>query len=151
MIKFRQCLWSFHSLLLPYLLTKREGQDIPTYFSSSFVKHDHLLWENCCYLKLQGQRKNLHQKLTKKDWNGMEFWLNNILQALLHYAGITEVMLNPHNDMNFVHYHNFLCKEHKVLDIQSTSVLRLQGYEGILTMSLGPLRTATLAYCTTYT
>jgi hypothetical protein len=51
----------------------------------------------------------------------MEFWLNNM------YAGITEALLNPHNDLNFVHYLNFLYKEHNVLEIRSTSVFSLQG------------------------
>jgi len=38
----------------------------------------------------------------------MEFWLNDIFHVLLQYAGIAEVMLNAHNDLNFVHYPNCL-------------------------------------------
>jgi hypothetical protein len=38
----------------------------------------------------------------------MEFWLNDIFHIQLQYAGIIEVMLNTHNDLNFVHYTDFL-------------------------------------------
>jgi hypothetical protein len=62
----------------------------------------------------------------------MEFWLNDIFHILLQYAGITEVMLNAHNDLNFVHYPNCLYKQHNIFEIQSTSGFMLQGYERIL-------------------
>jgi hypothetical protein len=34
----------------------------------------------------------------------MEFWLNNIFHVLLQYAGIKQVMLNTHTDLNFVQF-----------------------------------------------
>lgn len=47
----------------------------------------------------------------------MEFSLNNIFHVLLQQAHITEVMFNTHNDLNFVHYPNFLYKQHNILEI----------------------------------
>jgi len=81
----------------------------------------------------------------------MEFWLNDTFHILLQYAGITEVMLNTHNDLNFVHYPNFLYKQHNILEIQYTSDCGLQRYEGILTVSSGALGIAILISCSTYT
>ena len=77
----------------------------------------------------------------------MEFWLKDIFHVLLQYAGITEFMLNTHNDLNFVHYPNCLYQQHNISEIQSTSVSRLQGYEGILTVSSGALGRAILISC----
>ena len=74
-----------------------------------------------------------------------------IFSTLLQYAGITEVMLNTHNDLKFVHYPIFLNKQHNILEIQSASDCRLQGYEGILTVSSEALGRDILTSCSTYT
>jgi hypothetical protein len=47
----------------------------------------------------------------------MQFLFNSIFHVLLQQAGITEVMLNTPNDMNFVHYPNFLYKQQNILEI----------------------------------
>ena len=56
-----------------------------------------------------------------------------------------------HDDLNFVHYPNFLYKQHNILEIQSTSDFRLQRYEGTLTVSSGALEKAILISCSMYT